>query len=384
MKKFLSILLATIMLVACCVPAFAADTALVPLQFDKDGEFTILHITDTQDKYPAHEEMLQFIEHCLVKYDPDLVVLGGDNTVKNDPADAEKGVAELVAPFVKHETYFTLVFGNHDREQGVDNETLLTYYQKHGGKYCLAYNGFPDITEDKANVRASTHNLSIMSSSNPLKVAYNLYMFDSGSSIPGAGYECVTAEQVAWFKTVNTAYTVANGGKVIPSMAFQHIIVGEIMDVFYKEKKDVVLSLDSKYCNKKEYDLTTANYAAMKDGMLLEPPCPGDDNFGQFDAMVEQGTVAVFSGHDHINTFTVEYKGVDIVNTPGCTFQSYGQDYNRGARVITLHEGETEYDSEVILIAEEAFDSDYIKLNIFSKVFGVLINRVIRAFFSLF
>ena len=118
--------------------------------------------------------------------------------------------------------------------------------------------------------------------------------------------------------------------------------------------------------------------------MLLEPPCPGDDNFGQFDALVEQGTVAVFSGHDHINTFTVEYNGVDIVNTPGCTFQSYGQDYNRGARLITLHEGETEYDSEVLLIAEEAFDSDYIKLNIFSKVFGVLINRVILAFFNLF
>ena len=384
MKKALSIALALVMIFSCTVMAFAADTDLPILRFDENGEFKILHITDTQDKYPAHEEMLQFIEHCLVKYEPDLVVLGGDNTVKNAVEDAENGVAELVAPFVEHETYFTLVFGNHDREQNVDNSTLLTYYQKHGGKYCLAYNGCPDATEDAMRRRASTHNLPIMSSENPLKVAYNLYMFDSGTSIPGAGYECVTAEQVAWFKTVNSAYTAANGGEVIPSMAFQHIIVGEIMDVLYKEKSEVAISLDSKFCNGKEYDLTVANYSAIKDGMLLEPPCPGDENFGQFDALVEQGTVAVFSGHDHINTFTVEYQGVDIVNTPGCTFQSYGQDYNRGARLITLHEGETEYDSEVLLIAEEAFDSDYIKLNIFSKVFGVLINKVILAFFNLF
>lgn len=380
MKKALSIALALVMLFSCTVMAFAADSDLPILRFDENGEFKILHITDTQDKYPANEEMIQFIHHCLDKYDPDLVVLGGDNTVKNDPADAEKGVAEIVAPFVEHETYFTLVFGNHDREQGVDNATLLSYYQKAGGKYCLAYNGF---IEPGTN-RASTHNLPIMSSSNPLKVAYNLYMFDSGTSIPDAGYECVTAAQVEWFKTTNSAYTALNGGKVIPSMAFQHIIVGEIMDVFYKEKSEVAISLDSKFCNGKEYDLTVANYSAIEDGMLLEPPCPGDENFGQFDALVEQGTVAVFSGHDHINTFTVELNGVDIVNTPGCTFQSYGQDYNRGARLITLHEGATEYDSEVLLLAEEAFDSDYIKLNIFSKIFGVLINKVILAFFNLF
>ena len=388
MKKVLSIVLAIAMLLTCSVMAFAADSDLPILRFDENGEFRILHLTDCQDEYPAHEEMLQFIEHSIKKYEPDLVVLGGDNTVDGD-GEQEQAVAEIVKIFVENETYFTLVFGNHDREYGPKEEQinhnaiLLSYYQKYGKQYCLAYDQVPTLSG------VATHNHPIMSSENPLKVAYNLYMFDSGTGgytdeNGNGGYECVYPDQIEWFKSTNKMYTTINGGKVIPSMAFQHIIVGEIMDVFYKEKSEVLFSIESKFCNGKEYDLTFADFSAIKDGMLTEPPCPGVENFGQFDALVEQGTVAVFSGHDHVNTFTVELNGVDIVNTPGCTFNSYGQDYNRGGRLITLHEGETEYDSEVLLLAEEAMDSDIISLNFFSKVFGILINKIILAFFNLF
>ncbi len=384
MKKALSIVLALGMLFSCTVMAFAADSDLPILRFDENGEFKILHITDCQDVYPANQTMVQFITHCLNKYEPDLVVLGGDNCV-DDTGNIEAAITEIANIFVENETYFTLVFGNHDREGGRgENDVLLGYYQKAGGKYCLAYDAVPTLTG------VGTHNLPILASDS-LKVAYNLYMFDSGTSgysdperSGKEGYDCVHEDQVNWFKATNSTYTALNGGKVIPSMAFQHIIVGEIMDVFYKEKSEVAISFDSKFCNGKEYDLTVADFSAIKDGMLTEPPCPGVENYGQFDALVEQGTVAVFSGHDHVNTFTVEYQGVDIVNTAGCTFHSYGQDYNRGGRLITLHEGETEYDSQVLLLAEEAMDSDIIELNFFSKVFGVLINKIILAFFNLF
>ncbi len=384
MKKALSIVLALVMLFSCTVMAFAADSDLPILRFDENGEFKILHITDCQDVYPANQTMVQFITHCLNKYEPDLVVLGGDNCV-DDTGNIEAAITEIANIFVENETYFTLVFGNHDREGGRgENDVLLGYYQKAGGKYCLAYDAVPTLTG------VGTHNLPILASDS-LKVAYNLYMFDSGTSgysdperSGKEGYDCVHEDQVNWFKATNSTYTALNGGKVIPSMAFQHIIVGEIMDVFYKEKSEVAISFDSKFCNGKEYDLTVADFSAIKDGMLTEPPCPGVENYGQFDALVEQGTVAVFSGHDHVNTFTVEYQGVDIVNTAGCTFHSYGQDYNRGGRLITLHEGETEYDSQVLLLAEEAMDSDIIELNFFSKVFGVLINKIILAFFNLF
>lgn len=386
MKKALALVLAVVMLFTCSVMASAEDNSSV-LRFDENGEFTIFHLTDCQDDYPASETMLQFINHVLEKYDPDLVVLGGDNCVE-DKGNEEAAIEELVKPFVDHETYFTLVFGNHDREYGPvedqinNNAKLLSYYKKAGGKYCLAYDAVPSMSG------VGTHNLPILASDS-LKVAYNLYMFDSGTSgytdaNGNGGYECVWEDQVQWFETVNNTYTTLNGGKVIPSMAFQHIIVGEIYEALYKEKSEVAISLDSRFVNGKEYDLTMADLSAIKDGFLLEAPCPGVEDSRQFEAMVEQGTVAVFSGHDHINTFTVEYKGVDIVNTPGCTFHSYGHDYNRGGRIITLHEGETAYGSEVLLLAEEAMENSDIELNIFSKIFGILINRILLAFFNLF
>ena len=111
MKKriFAALLALCLIFSAFCVSASAEGTKL---KFDENGEFKILHICDCQDNYPAHKELLVYIDTVLKTYKPDLVVLGGDNTV--DKAETkELAVEELVKPFVDNEVYFTLVFGNH-------------------------------------------------------------------------------------------------------------------------------------------------------------------------------------------------------------------------------------------------------------------------------
>ena len=379
MKKALSLLLAVVMCFSCCLVSTAADSSV--LKFDSNGEFKILHLTDCQDVYPAETAMFEYIDHVLETYKPDLVILGGDNTVASQETK-EDAVKELVAPFVEHETYFTLVFGNHDREQGYTNDQLLEMYQKYGGKYCLAYDAVPSLSG------SANHVLPIFGKDG--KVAYNLYMLDTGTSgyedAQGhKGYEGVYPDQIEWFEKTNEACTALNGGKVIPSMVFQHIIVGAVMDALYMEKEDFPLSVFSEYSNGKEYDVAVANLSVIeKGGMYFEVPSPGVENFGEFDAMLRQGVVATFAGHDHINCFTINYKGIDIVNTPGATVHSYGNDLIRGSRLITLHEGTTEYDSEVITYSAEVLsgaDITYSKLDAF---FGVLFNRIVGGFISLF
>jgi hypothetical protein len=368
------------------LPASAASETDAKLQFNDDGKFRIMQISDIQDGPFLLDITRDYIEEMVVYAKPDLVVLSGDNisagasTVGIHAIDlllVKAAIGRYMSIFEKYDIPVAVVFGNHDAEEIVSKEEQMEIYMSYD--CCVA------VDDGEALYGCGTYNLPIYSSKDADKMMYNLWMFDSNTYDEElGGYDYVHDDQVEWYVNKSNELKAANGGVAVPSMAFQHIIVGEIMDVFYKEKSEVAISFDSKFCNGKEYDLTFADFSAIKDGMLTEPPCPGVENFGQFDALVEQGTVAVFSGHDHVNTFTVELNGVDIVNTPGCTFNSYGQDYNRGGRLITLHEGETEYDSEVLLLAEEAMDSDIISLNFFSKVFGILINKIILAFFNLF
>lgn len=154
-KRILAALLAVCLVFGSGVMAFAeGETADPILKFDENGEFKILHLCDCQDGYHADQRMIDYINYVLDEYDPDIVILGGDNTV-GEEATKELAVAELVKPFVENKTYFTLVFGNHDYQQGYTNDELFAMYKKYGGEYCLAYDAVPELHG------TATHNLQI-------------------------------------------------------------------------------------------------------------------------------------------------------------------------------------------------------------------------------
>ena len=228
-KRIFSLALALCLIFGAALPAIAADSTS-PLKFDENGEFKILHICDCQDNYPAHKELLVYIDTVLKTYKPDLVVLGGDNTV-DEAETKELAVEELVKPFVENEVYFTLVFGNHDREQGVDNDALLKLYQKYGGKYCLAYDAVEELSG------TANHYLPIYSSDGS-EMKFNVWMFDSGSSIhendEWLGYDSVREDQIDWYKS-ESKKLVDGKGKMVNSLAFQHIIVSDVYDKMFVE-----------------------------------------------------------------------------------------------------------------------------------------------------
>ena len=345
-KKIFAVVLAVVVLLSMSVSALAVvDESTGVLKFNEDGKFTIMHISDIQDTYPMNKTTAQYINEVLQEYQPDLVVLGGDNTVA--PCEIkEDAIKELCDLFVNNETYFTFVFGNHDSEQGYTNEELFLMYKLYGGKYCLAYDAEPEITG------VGTHNLLVYSS-DMSKVAYNLYMFDSNQYVE-QGYDCVHEDQIEWYKNTSNALKLMNNGEVVPAMAFQHIIVQDVCEELYFKSAidlgDLGLAFDGV-----SYTYIP-NITALKTGYIFEPTCPGYYNLGQFDAMVETGdVVAIYSGHDHQNSFVVEKDGIDIVNTTGCTFHSYGLDINRGARIIELDENDTStYKTYIATVAKQA------------------------------
>ncbi len=346
-KKFFAVILAAVLVLAMAVPVFAVvDEKTGALKFDENGKFTIMHITDIQDTYPMNKTIVQFINEVLDNYQPDLVVLGGDNSVAPKELK-EDAIKELCNLFVDNETYFTFVFGNHDSEQDFSNEQLFLLYKLYGGKYCLAYDADPELTG------VGTHNLLVYNS-DMSKVAYNLYMFDSNQYVGDLGYDCVHEDQIEWYKNTSKALKLINNGETVPAMAFQHIIVQDVCEeLYFKSAVDLGelgLSFDGV-----SYTYIP-NITALKTGYIFEPTCPGYYNLGQFDAMVETGdVVAIYSGHDHQNSFVVEKDGIDIINTPGCTFHSYGKNINRGVRIIELDESDTStYETYLATVAQQA------------------------------
>ena len=74
-------------------------------------------------------------------------------------------------------------------------------------------------------------------------------------------------------------------------------------------------------------------------GFLGEAPSSPDRNRGEFEALAQRGEVmAVFSGHDHNNSFVLPHRGIDLGYTQGAGFNAYGPGKNRGVRILTFRE----------------------------------------------
>ncbi len=355
MKKIVvSIVLVCLMFIGSIIPAFAAG-ASEKLMFGSDGKFDILHLCDCQDGFPAKKEMLTYINYMLDIYKPDLVVLGGDNTVGPKETKAQ-AIEELVAPFVEHETYFTLVFGNHDHEQGVDKEELLRMYQLYGGKYCLAYDADPVLSG------TATHNLPIYSSDGK-NVRFNLWLFDSNTYVADEdgnrlGYDSVREDQIEWYNETYAELENKLGEKVY-SLAFQHMIPPDVYESMFPSVKYPLDPITETYNDGKHYPVIFPDTSSFA-GHIYEPPSPGVFNYGQIDAMIENGDVlSVLAGHDHINSYETEYKGIKLINTPGISYNAYGREIVRGSRLITVREDTPHtFESELITVNKLAYENE--------------------------
>lgn len=338
-KKVIAVITAVLMLTSAFV---MSASALNPfdniLKFGDDGKFKIMMFADSQDDENLEETTTQLMREALAAYEPDLVIFMGDNTVAGGYEKQAKAIEAVVTPCVEAGVPFTLVFGNHDQEQGVTNEVLLREYQKYDG--CLAYDA------DPALYGCGNHNLPILSSDG-FGIAFNLWFIDSGTSTAEAGgYDYVREDQINWYKDTAAALKVLNGGKHVPALSFQHIIVPEVYDAVGMMK--IPFGIDEFYYNDTNY-LPVPNFGAYT-GYIFEPPCPSHINGGQMAAWIETGDVlGTFYGHDHVNDFTTTYEGIDITTVPTVGCNSYSNDINRGVGLITLDESDlTSYSYEAL------------------------------------
>ncbi|MCR5041707.1 MAG: metallophosphoesterase family protein [Clostridia bacterium] len=343
MKKTISVILCAAMLLCVLLPAAIAATPAeeAKLHFNSDGKFKIMQFADIQDDVVLSAASASFIKKTVKSESPDLIVLSGDNiggySTQNKTL-TKTAINSYMKIFESLGVPVAIVFGNHDdQDNGTTKEWQMEVYNSYSVD--ISYDEGPDIDG------CGTYNVPILSSDGS-KVAFNVWMFDSGTYEEGYGYDHVHANQIEWYKNTSNALKEANGGEPVYSIAFQHIIVGEIFDALKEVEPGTEGAIEH---GGKYYVLPDGN-----EGSLGETPCPGGRNEGQFAAFVEQGDVlATVSGHDHVNDFIIPYEGVDIINTPTCGFSSYGNEETRGARVFVIDENDTsKYETYVVRCAD--------------------------------
>lgn len=294
----------------------------------KNGKFRIMQIADTQEIPAVSPDTIKLICAALDAEKPDLVVFTGDQIKgyssfflgEKGKANAESTIKELLKPLEDRGIPFTMTFGNHDGEAALKKPEQFELYKS---SPMFVYADAASEGDD------ATFCLNIGDK-------FLVYIFDTHSKAPNGGYSGVNAEQLEWYRTVRDSYETP-----IPSIVFQHIPTPEYFDVIKKVRRFTKGAVRAYGDHKNEFYTLDPQNSGLRDFMHESPAAPFE-NIGQIDAFLEKGEVlGVYVGHDHINSFVANYKGIDLGYTQGAGFNVYGPGYNRGVRILDIDENGT-------------------------------------------
>ena len=279
-----------------------------PLKFGNDGKFRILHLTDIHDVEPVMDddenreipesrdkETINVIEKAVERTNPDLVVFGGDNISgywEEFTYDyVQSTIQKITAPIRERNIPLCVVFGNHDGEEGFHTEFQMMQYME-----------YPNCRSNlnDADVYGCGNCCVTIKNSNGEKDAFAVWLIDSNdyqrNSEGSLSYDCVHdgfAEVSA-----DDDYTFERNGR------------------YYKFGHEII------------------------EGRIRETPCPPNlenNHRRQFESWKKTGDiVAAFFGHDHVNDFHINIDGINLYQTLGAGYFTYGKE--RGGRLIVLDE----------------------------------------------
>lgn len=303
------------------------DDETFALAIPKDMDFRILQLTDLHLGFGplskrADHLALEAVRKIIEQSEPHLIVLTGDSIFPflpragtlNNRRQAQK-LTEFLDRFA---VPYTLVFGNHDCElfSICGKEELAALYKQ--GRYCIFTEGRRDLT--------GVGNFLIELVDDSGKVLLPLVMLDSNMYGKGgwffSGFDRIHNDQVDWCMQRLNALKREYPG--IKAMAFFHMPLREFKEAYEKMKlgdKNVIYRHGS-IAEKGEY------FGISKfEGTF-------------FDKAAENGVIKwIFCGHDHMNTLSLVYRGIQMtygMSIDYLGYQNIGNSYiQRGGTLIT-------------------------------------------------
>ena len=297
------------------------------LEIPEDRDFRILQLTDLhlgfgclsrkKDRL-ALDEVRRIIEQTR----PDLIVLTGDSIFpylpKAGTLNNRRQARQLMAFLDGFEIPYTLVFGNHDCEIGsaCGKEELAELYKE--GRYCIFTEGRKDLTG------VGNFILELVDSAG--RVLLPLVLLDSNMYGEGgwfySGFDRIHDDQVSWCMDRLAALKQADPD--IKAMAFFHMPPREFKEAYEKMKLGdrSVLYRHGSIAEKDEYF-----GISVFEGTF-------------FERARENGVIKwMFCGHDHLNTLSLVYQGIQLTYGMSIDYLGYkgiAKKYTqRGGTLIT-------------------------------------------------
>lgn len=278
--------------------------------FTTDDHFKVVQLTDVHIgggflSIKKDSMAINAVAAMITAEKPDLVVITGDIAY---PVPFQAGTfnnktsAELFAQLMeKLGVYWVPVFGNHDTEaySYYSREKISEFYSQEKFSHCLFQSG-PEDVDGYGNSIINVKNTKG-------EITQSLVMLDSHSYVDNDyfgimwKYDTIHESQVKWYEDSLNKIKAENNDVMPKSLAFFHIAIPE-----YKTAWDEYRANDFK-------DTENVKYIYGKAGEKDYSVYTSEYNYGFFDKVQELGsTQGMFCGHDHLNNFSIDYKGVRL------------------------------------------------------------------------
>lgn len=307
--------------------------------FLTDEDFTVMQLTDIHIgggflSIKKDTMALNAVAAMITAEKPDLVVVTGDITY---PVPFQAGTfnnklsAKLFADLMEQlGVYWCLAFGNHDTEaySYYTREQISEIYSDEKYEHCL-YQAGPEEVDGSGNYIVKVENTKG-------EITQGLIMLDSHSYVDGDWfgalwkYDTIHENQVEWYEQELKNLQSENNGVMPKSLAFFHIALPEYREAWYEYR-------DNGYS-----DTGNVKYIYGKAGEKGDIVYSSNSyNFGFFDKALELGsTQGIFCGHDHLNNFAVDYKGIQLTYSYSIDYLAYmgimKYGLQRGCSIITV------------------------------------------------
>lgn len=323
--------------------------------FVTDGDFKIMQITDahigggclsrTEDK-----KVMNAIAAMVAYEKPDIVISTGDmsSAYPHSGTLNNKYAHEYFARLMENlGVYWTVSFGNHDSEayNFYNREEVAKMYSREANDYEFGlFSAGPEDIAGYGNHVINVKNSHGIVTQSLIMMDTHAYTEDDPFGLEW-DYDYVKENQIEWYRNIINTYSADNQAEIemlengadysehetVKSLLFIHIPLYEMKEAYWE------------YVNNGRQNTADCKYIRGNDGEKDPVVFPSQTDTDLFETMVELGsTKGVFFGHDHLNNFVLEYKGIELSYGLSLDYFAYGgidkYGYQRGCQMIVAHQ----------------------------------------------